>query len=1161
MIFQFPNFETLRLSVTSGQVPTSVSLAPARVAFDSDGAISIEPLRGMPPKPMQNALKRLGVKTPKAHLGAAEEIANWLQAAPVARDPHEAQPDPQTPVLFELPANELPSLVSEMLRLGNDRQTFRYLESTAPDEDKRVLLRVIGPPYYTLLRATDQMANSGAVVAYVEKAPRVWVEVGHNHPFAAQIRIPEGRALLLRPPRRWTFLEDGPYEDIYHILDFRLPHSAVNYQERELKGKLTVPLRLVPGNTADVPEMWIITEDGVDILDAFVREADDALIRRLSFAVAENADAPPTVILRTRQQRVKAAPPAITLDKSIGFKTRRGFDNLYLPIGQRLQPTLRKDVLHSLFLRNDDQLGIVWLMPGENGRFKPESIAEEAFRPLEDWVDYVIDHDREALRSWIQATQFDFEHFICPSEQDKPKGGPGGGKTKTKKPAGPDETAAGGDVGTEIPQSGKGKKKVQQDEVDFVGSQELPRPSQDRKDLDELEKTFLEHDGSLDSHERLKLWPQLAVLNTRLDLHDDAAICWMNVLWETADPPIEWIWRWLRGEDPQAQKETTSAEFDAHFAITHPLLPQLRAFIARVIWCTYSASGIALLRQRLPQITRYFETHEHALPFRAVWLGWVHLVRVSGIDVLGLARVRDRLLNRLMPPEASPTRGGLNIERDLPRFLRSAGIADKGRMREVSERASKLYVRAQKWGEEGCDSSGAIVKVAHNRPYFDLMFAFGFARLGDTTQAQELQRSAAGALGTFCDADGKPDMVHKLLLKAFEFRIEQAILGLNHHGTLPNELLTAIDSLAALNLSRYLINRFRDQSWILEPIEKIDPYRGWKAENELSKTLGELHKIYDPKKLAERIDKHVGDVLKGKLTSVEALAIFSEIPLLSMRVGESYAIGMLKHIPSVLRRSLAENSTDIAKKQRKVLEQSLIVAGQYGQSELATEQFDLFIEMLNHRSASKSAGDNREAALKMLLEDVNEVSRECLRTLQKLGLRTQIHHFLDQINALIQKQNLDKLRSQGGTHWYDTLRALLALSEGWMRIGQYEQPKAFLEDARKTLFSKERPATNMQDYTKALRSYISALGHAPVREALDRIEEMFSKMHKLSNTFTTNTHFSRLHLNIVEDVVRTMLSENFTMNETTRRWLEDDEYLVRRRIHGDMRKYLTQSGM
>ena len=144
-----------------------------------------------------------------------------------------------------------------------------------------MLLRVVGPPYYTLLRAIDHCVGTTTsdMIAYVERAPRVWVEVGYDHPFALQIRISEGQSILLRPPRSWVFLEDGPFEDVYRILDFQLPCAAVHYQERELKGKLNVPLRLIPGNAADIPEMWVLSEDGVDILDAFVRETDEILLR------------------------------------------------------------------------------------------------------------------------------------------------------------------------------------------------------------------------------------------------------------------------------------------------------------------------------------------------------------------------------------------------------------------------------------------------------------------------------------------------------------------------------------------------------------------------------------------------------------------------------------------------------------------------------------------------------------------------------------------------------------------------------------------------------------------------------------------------------------------------------------------------------------------
>ena len=46
MIFQFPDLETFRLAITSGTVPTSVSLTSAEVAVDDKGHVSVKPAGG-----------------------------------------------------------------------------------------------------------------------------------------------------------------------------------------------------------------------------------------------------------------------------------------------------------------------------------------------------------------------------------------------------------------------------------------------------------------------------------------------------------------------------------------------------------------------------------------------------------------------------------------------------------------------------------------------------------------------------------------------------------------------------------------------------------------------------------------------------------------------------------------------------------------------------------------------------------------------------------------------------------------------------------------------------------------------------------------------------------------------------------------------------------
>src|SRR5215213_366561 len=244
MILLFPDTDTLRLAITSGVVPADVTLAPAAVSFDDQGKIYVEPTESLT-KTVTKNLDRIGVKGSKRHASDnPQDVTCWPQLLPVTRDGTPPQISNQAPVLFELErAEDLPTLVSEMLRLGNDRQGFRWFDD---GDNKRVLLRVIGPPYYTLLRALDKSAGgaTGAVRAYLENAPRVWVEVGHSLPLAKQLRVADKQSVLIRAPREWTYLDDAPFQDVYDMMQFKLPAAPVGWTESKSPKKMTVPLKL-----------------------------------------------------------------------------------------------------------------------------------------------------------------------------------------------------------------------------------------------------------------------------------------------------------------------------------------------------------------------------------------------------------------------------------------------------------------------------------------------------------------------------------------------------------------------------------------------------------------------------------------------------------------------------------------------------------------------------------------------------------------------------------------------------------------------------------------------------------------------------------------------------------------------------------------------------
>src|SRR5262249_14991176 len=159
----------------------------------------------------------------------------------------------------------------------------------------------------------------------------------------------------------------------------------------------------------------------------------------------------------------------------------------------------------------DDPEQITWLYPHADGTFTPESLPDAVFRPLADWIDYMLDHERAALSAWVQSTEFDFERFICKDEEERPrpKKEQKEPKPDRKKPEGPRAGARAG--------AGAGKsRKKESAEAEPLAALPRAEPSELQKQLKTAEERFLALEGPIDDPERLALWPQLAMLNTAL---------------------------------------------------------------------------------------------------------------------------------------------------------------------------------------------------------------------------------------------------------------------------------------------------------------------------------------------------------------------------------------------------------------------------------------------------------------------------------------------------------------------------------------------------------------------------------------------------------------------------------------------------------------------
>lgn len=1135
MILKFPDLNSLRLALITGAVPINMAQAPAVAGLDDQGQCWVETSATLG-RTNQTDLKKFGVQFPRAmSVEHKDEVSCWAEVLPLEKEPWSADTLAQMPVLFDLAdGTELSRLVIETLRLGNDRQGYRWLDS--PDsEGPRALLRVVGPPYYTLLRAIDRIGGKKAPIAYVERSPRVWVELGYTHPLVNEIKAPANKMLMLRPPRQWALLDEAPFKDVYEITEFPLPDAPVKLKD----SKTEVPrIKVVPalraGGTPDGAELWVLRDDPVTELNRFVQNSDDQMLQRLAFAVGEKGGKK-VIVVRTRQS--KQAPPVLVLHGAIAYKHYLKLPNLFLPAGMKLHPPLRRDQVRKLLAEDTNQ--IVWLHPDGKGGFTPMTLPEDSFRPLWDWVDYVLDHDKEPLQVWVQAAQFDFEPFLSEEETTtRPK----------RPPASPDKPSRGRsrdrDSGNDA-QYTTIEEVTPDAETRALVLEDLPvvakaEPSLIQKQLKEMEESFLALEGGLDTPERQEMWPQLASLHTQLNTVDDAGICWMNALWERDEQVARaWAWNWFVAEAQgvsgdrlsgrsaskpwvargmtSKNREVPGEDLDRLMADDEPGTADLRALAAYLVHACLQSPPSSALVQRLGPISRFLETHERLLPVRSVWLAWSHLAILSRGDVLALARSRDRLLERLY-------HNGLRPEQDLPSFLRFAGAPTSQRFRAVRQWMIGL---AELGGEWVATSGTSGLTPA----YVDLIFAFGLAKLGETDVARDMLARGKAALA------GK-DEAHTALLNAFEYRIRQALDGKPHTGPLPNEQVEFLEKME--RLGRYVVDRLRKHSQIVEPDTRINPYRHWGARiNDFEKALAELTDLTDRQEIAARVDKLLRDVPRGAKGAEQRQRVLKAGLESAPRVGEDFARKLLElTVPTYDELPEAKEIAAVID-QAAFLEKGLFVAGHFGRVDALQPLVTRFQRMLQTQKGAQA------------FQALETLAKESLRGLRKLGMRDEIDQILRQMADLILEgqdvRQIDFVKRENGSA---ALRALLQVAAGWYFFGREQQADQVIGVARGVLLGN---TLAQREQTQLASAYARAVGQAPVELAQKRLEELFKQLKGIKDTYTTTSHFSVSQLDVIESVVLAVVSDDFTMGTQARRWLDDDEFLVRRRIHRDVR--------
>lgn len=1106
---RFADELALQVALTSEAIAPKLAQRGLQLARDGR-QLWIKP-KGRVARSALQALSEAGYPSESEPPAGSEpsELSCWGEALTPERVGEDERAPERGQVLFLLPPEvALADLATELLRLGCDR--LQAASAPQPDGSSLTLARVIDPPYYTLVRAIDRERGVRAFAPTPAGQGGVWTEVGWCHPLVDKLAGDDG-LLLIEREGRWLRLPALEWQDLYTLAQLLPPAVGETGPGEELP-RFEVPLRLVGSPDSRQPQLWILTEDAVEQVDLLAETLPQSVLDRLLFAVGERAGQPPLIALKARPSA--AGPPALVL-RGETYAPLRQLPQLHLPCRMMLDPPLRQESLVSLL--SPDARYLTWLSPAaaaEGARtsrrvpFALERLPESAFRPLSSWVDYLVDQDREALDAWFAQTRFAFEPFVraelTPADGRAPQGA-----KPTPAPARPSRRPTRAAAVEPEEQAPAAPAPVAPRIVEV----ERREPSALERALDEAEQSFLALESPGDAPERSALWLEMARLHYALENRREGAQCWARYLWEL--PPEEaeaglltWASEESQGSDPAELAGALLAEQEAG----RNSIQTLAALVIGGAADGAPEAFAAALREALHELQLWFDQRDEVLDVRTLWLLRWALARLSGGDSLSLARARDRVLRHLHQ--------GLSPQRDLPQFLRFLGRSDRSSIRTTAavEQLTRLRQYVQETPREGSELSAGSPQLT--LAYTDFLFAYALARLGESDQAAALRDGAAAQLDT-------SDPVHALLVDSYRARIEHALEGLPPATPLPAELISRRDGMPGYE--SYIVNRLRQWSTILEPSERLNPYdiyvQHGRDPDELDRRIDALRAQNDPgaldqqaSALFELLSAGADNLPPGARWMERGLgALYEQAP----RLTEVRATQILERSPALL--GAVEGGPRAL-----LLEQALRLAGHFGHQHLVRE----FVGMLT--AELQNLGGEQ-------LTELGPVLSVGLETLRRLGL--------DELGAGLLETCAEVTNNAG-----DSAALLLTrvrMAESLAYLDRVPQALAICDEAAEAVVPDRGLAP---DRLRLARALARALRRVPEEDAEPRLAQLAEQLPTINDQYNTNSHFCLSAVHFVESLIMGYLDEDLALGELGKRWLDEDEFLVRRRIHRDFQQ-------
>jgi hypothetical protein len=396
---------------------------------------------------------------------------------------------------------------------------------------------------------------------------------------------------------------------------------------------------------------------------------------------------------------------------------------------------------------------------------------------------------------------------------------------------------------------------------------------------------------------------------------------------------------------------------------------------------------------------------------------------------------------------------------------------------------------AHAWVESDRIRNAAV----HTGAYVDLTFAFALARVGALAESGGFWRQASEQLTGL-------DAAHLLLRQMFGYRIAQVREGEEHRGPLPNDILSELENTE--RLLRYVVDRRRKHSQILEPDQRFNPYRHWGARiSDFERALAELSDLADADELTHRVDELLLAVPKGGRGNQQRARVLRAGLEAAPRVGEDFARKMLDQTVGAYDALPEAKEMGAHLEQAAFLEKALFVVGRFR----LLDYVGSLLDRVRGRLSLLDVGGVYTLSL---------LVRESIRVLVLLRLGDELDSFLGEVAGLVlQGRTVEQVGEEGGDLY--RLLVLLGLAEGWYGFGWDRLAEPVLDRVWSILVRGTLPPREQTGFACA---YIAAAGQAPGEAARCRLEEVFRQLKGIKDTYTTSSHFSVSQLDVVESV-------------------------------------------